>query len=39
MKEGQDLVDDIDSAGEIELYEGTQSIEDGGHTTFQPSNL
>ena len=36
MKEGQDLVDDIDSCrGEIELLmKELQSIEDGGHTTF-----
>jgi hypothetical protein len=36
MKEGRDLVDDLDScAGEINLLlKELQSIEDGGHTTF-----
>jgi hypothetical protein len=36
MKEGRDLVDDMDScAGEIRLLlKELQSIEDGGHTTF-----
>ena len=36
MKEGQDLIDDIDSCrGEIELLmKELQSIEEGGHTTF-----
>ncbi|MEC8044524.1 MAG: hypothetical protein VX130_08030 [Verrucomicrobiota bacterium] len=36
MKEGQDLIDDIDSCrGEIDLLmKELQSIEEGGHTTF-----